>query len=90
MLGDVGITGSKTFLFVRECNLTWIASFHLGQISLRWHSFINGAWFDIIGLNKLMRNEMRDYIINYDGVSIPRLMYTSVIFIELYILRNRF
>ena len=90
MLGGVGITSSKTFLFVRESILTWIASFHLGQISLRWHSFINGAWFDIIRLNKLMRNEMRNYIINYDGVSIPRLMYTSVIFIELYILKNRF
>ena len=90
MLGGVGIIGSKTFLFVRESKLTWIASFHLGQISLRRHSFINGAWFDIIGLYKLMRNEMLNYIINYDRVSIPRLMYTSVIFKELYILRNRF
>ena len=90
MLGHDDIIGSKIFLFVRESNLTWITSFHLGQISLRWHSFINGAWFDIIGLNKLMCNEMFNYIINYDGVSIPRLMYTSVIFIELYILRNRF
>ena len=31
MLGGVGISSSKTFLFVRESILTWIASFHLGQ-----------------------------------------------------------